>query len=73
MYITFFPIKNKFLDYLLTLYTSTFLTKELGKARQFIANNLEGNLYILKQDYTNSTIGRPFSIYKYYKLVNSKV
>jgi len=73
VFITICPMESKFLDYLLSFYTSKSPKDEFGKARQFVGKSLEGNFGILKKGYMVPLIGSFFPVYTHYKLINNKV
>lgn len=71
IFITICPMENKFLDLILSAYSSKTPKDEFGESRQLVAKSLERSFEVVKRGYMNPVFGKYFPIYTYYKLKNS--
>ena len=69
--ITICPMESKFLDYLLSFYSSKPAEEEFKKARSYVSKTIEENFFIMRKGYMLPYLGKFFPIYTHYKLKNS--
>lgn len=68
IFITICPMQNKFLDLMLSFYTSKKPKEEFGNSRIFVSKKLEENFKIQKKGYMVPFFGKWFPIYTHYVL-----
>lgn len=68
VFITICPMESKFLDAVLSFYTTKKPEEEFGNARQNVGKLLEENFIVEKKGYMLPLIGRLFPVYTHYKL-----
>lgn len=68
VFITICPATNKFLDSILSLYSSKKPSKEFGNARMYVAKTLEENLSVKEKGTMFPILGNSFPVYTHFKL-----
>ncbi|NVO20148.1 MAG: class I SAM-dependent methyltransferase [Bacteroidetes bacterium] len=68
VFITICPMKSRFLDFFVSLYSSKKPEEEFGESRTFVGSVLEQNFTVVKKGYMVPLIGRLFPVYTHYKL-----
>jgi ubiquinone/menaquinone biosynthesis C-methylase UbiE len=68
IFITICPMESKFLDFVLSFYTSKKPDEEFGSSRKNVSKLLESNFTVVKKGYMTPLIGKVFPVYTFYKL-----
>ena len=68
IFITICPMESKFLDFMLSFYSSKPAKEEFNKSRQYVTKMLESNFIIIEKGYMIPIIGKFFPVYTHYKL-----
>ena len=68
VFITICPMKSKFLDFFVSLYSTRKPEEEFGQDRKFVGHYLEESFVVVKKGYLIPIIGRIFPVYTHYKL-----
>jgi ubiquinone/menaquinone biosynthesis C-methylase UbiE len=69
VFITICPMKSRFLDFFVSLYSRKKPEEEFGESRIFVGKLLEKNFKVIRKGYMIPFIGRFFPVYTHYKLM----
>lgn len=69
VFITICPMKSRFLDFIVSLYSTKKPEEEFGESRIFVGKSLEKHFKVVKKGYMIPLIGRFFPVYTHYKLM----
>ncbi len=67
-FFTICPMSNRFLDAILSLYTTKKPEEEFGDSRNYVSKILEENFTVVSKGYMLPLIGRFFPVYTHYEL-----
>lgn len=71
VFITICPMKSRFLDFFVSLYSKKKPEEEFGESRKYVGTYLEENFVVEKKGYLIPVIGKIFPVYTHYKLKKS--
>lgn len=69
VFITICPMKSKFLDSIVSLYSTRKPEEEFGESRILVGHSLEKHFKVVKKGYMVPLIGKFFPVYTHYKLM----
>lgn len=68
VFITICPMESRLLDFFLSLYTRRKPAEEFGKARLYVAKELEDFFTVIEKGHMVPLLGKHFPVYTHYKL-----